>query len=377
MHRRPPGDVDHSRRPFGPPGKLAQLDDGGARGRLDDPIMRSRSRTLAGLLPAALLVIAVGACGGSGPGGTGGPAATATPAATSAGPAAIASPGAGTGALGGIDLGSILGTNLQPPPTTWTRASDPAAPFSYEVPAAWTGRLVLPWSDGSATIGTVLLAGPDPSKMGTDFSVPGVAIGISANPNGMSARAAVEAEQTFAGTCTGGEVQEATEAGANAAFRLYERCGGGGAYVVVLAIVPADGKGMIEVLFQGVEANELGYLERIVGSVRAETSQATPVPAATGTGSVSGDTYTISMDTCQNQHGQGVSAGLIRNDDSLVHAFRIVVAFSDPNGVFLNDTGWTTSDLGPGVTATWQATVPSGLPAVSVSCRITSVQVVR
>jgi hypothetical protein len=348
----------------------------GRQARPDHPAMPPRVLSVARALTGVLVVLVAGACGGPAPGGTGGPAATATPAAATGGPA-TASPGAGTGSLGGIDLGSILGTTVQPPATTWIRAGDPAAPFSFEVPAAWSGHLVVPWSDGTATIGTVLVAGPDPTKMGTDFSVPGVAIGISANPNGTSARAAVEGDPTYAGTCTASDVQEATEAGATAAFQLYEACGGGSAYAVVLAIVPAGGQGIFEVLFQGVEPEQLGYLERIVGSVRAETGPATPAPAATGTGSVSGDTYTISMDTCQNQHGQGVSAGLIRNDDSLIHAFRIVVAFSDPNGVFLNDTGWTTSDLAPGVTATWQATVPSGLPAVSVSCRITSVQVVR
>jgi hypothetical protein len=83
------------------------------------------------------------------------------------------------------------------------------------------------------------------------------------------------------------------------------------------------------------------------------------------------------LEFCQNQHGQGVAGGLIRNDDALVHSFRIVVAFSDPNGILLNDTWGTTPDVPPGVTARWQATLPSGLPNTTVSCRITGVELVN
>jgi hypothetical protein len=54
-----------------------------------------------------------------------------------------------------------------------------------------------------------------------------------------------------------------------------------------------------------------------------------------------------------------------------------VVRFFDPNGVLLNDTWGTTPDVPAGVTATWQAVVPSGLPAVSVSCQVTEVKFVN
>lgn len=340
-----------------------------------------RAPSVVRALPTALLVLALGACGGSGPTGTSAvpssaPASAATPPGGSGALPATTDPGGGTGTLGGLDVGALLGTTAQPPSTTWIRAVDAGAAFSFEVPSAWSGHLAYPWVEGGATIGTVLVAGPDPTRLGSDFSVPGVAIGLSANPSGMSARASVEADQTYAGTCTPGEVGEASDAGATVAYRLWEACGGGQSYVFLLAVVPADGNGLIAILFQGVDEPQLGYLDHIVTTLRAETVQSTPAPAPSG-GDVSGPTYTISMEYCQNQHGQGVSGGLIRNDDSLIHTYRIVVAFSDPNGVFLNDTGWTTSDLQPGVTARWQATVPSGLPAVSVSCQITRVELIR
>jgi hypothetical protein len=275
-------------------------------------------------------------------------------------------------------VSDLLGRTASAPETAWIRVRDAAAPFSYEVPAAWTGHVAYPWTEGDATIGTVLVAGPDPAKFATDFTVPGVAVGLSANPSHLSARSVVESDQTFAGPCTGGDVQEATEAGASTSYRLWTACGGGQAFVVYLAIIPADGIGLVAFIFQGASERDLGYLDRIAGSLQAELPTSTSAPAAPSGGTVSGSTYSISLEFCQNQHGQGVSGGLIRNDDpTLVHTYRIVVAFSDPNGVLLNDTWWTTSDLQPGVTARWQADVPSGLPAVSVTCRITSVEVVR
>lgn len=89
-----------------------------------------------------------------------------------------------------------------------------------------------------------------------------------------------------------------------------------------------------------------------------------------------GQPYAITMEFYENQHGQGVSGGLIRNDDTLVHSFRVVVAFSDPNGALLNDTWGTTPDVPPGVTVRWQATLPSGLPNTSVVCEITEIELV-
>lgn len=324
-----------------------------------------------------LASLAVAACGG----GPASPAPTASlgPVVTPAAATAPVSPAASS-VVGGVSISAILGVASPPASTTWRRVTDAAAPFSFEVPSEWTGHLAYPWSQGGST-GTVLIAGPDPAKLGSDFGVPGVAVALSGNVAGATARQLVEADTTFSATCTAGPVEEATEEAGTAAYRLWEACAGGQAYVLELAIVPTNGQGLVVILFQGVDASQLGYLDHIVTSIRGEATPATGAPPTAGPassgGSVSGPTYTISMDVCQNQHGQGVSGGLIRNDDGLIHSYRIVVAFSDPNGVFLNDTGWTTSDLQPGITARWQATVPSGLPAVSVSCQITRVELVR
>ena len=90
-----------------------------------------------------------------------------------------------------------------------------------------------------------------------------------------------------------------------------------------------------------------------------------------------GPVLTITMDICQNQHGQGVAEGLIRNNDSVIHAYRVVVAFSDPEGILLTTTDGLTPETPPGITARWQAVVPSGLPSVSVACQVTNVLTVR
>ena len=338
--------------------------------RRDDAAMRPTSRWHATLLATSL----VAACGGT-PGAATPPAA---PASAAAPQTATPAPAASVGGVGGLSISSILGASQTPPPSTsWIRISDPAAPFGYEVPSTWTGHAAYPWVENGQAIGTVLAAGPDPSKLATDFSVPGIALGVSANPAGMTARQVVEADTAYAGTCTPGEIEDAVESGARASFRLWERCAGGDGFLVVLAIVPADGKGLIAIIFQGTAQADLGYLDRITNSVEAAVVAATPGPAATFGGPVSGQAYTISMDFCTNQHGQGVAEGLIRNDDTLVHSYRIVVAFSDPNDVLLNDTWGRTPDVPPGTTARWQAVLPSGLPSVSVTCRITRVELVN
>lgn len=288
---------------------------------------------------------------------------------------ATAPPAASAVTSGELSIASILGGNhVAPASTTWTRVADPAAPFTYEVPSTWTIHAANPWQSGGTTIGTALAAGPDLGKLSVDFSVPGVVVGVSANAAGMTPRQALAGDD-FTSVCTATPVQDAADAGATIAYQLWQVCGGGPGILLVMVIAPADG-GLLGIVFQGTSEADLGFLDHIVRSLAATSVTSTAPPAASG-GAVSGPTYSITMEYCQNQHGQGVSGGLIRNDDALVHTYRIVVAFSDPNGVFLNDTGWTTSDLAPGVTARWQATVPSGLPAVSVSCQITRVELVR
>lgn len=281
-----------------------------------------------------------------------------------------------TDAPGVLSVSSILGERIGPPPTTsWIRVSDPGVPFTYEVPASWTSHAAYPWQLGDTTIGVVLAAGPDVSTLGADFSVPGVVVGMSANPGGRSPRDAVEAEPVPAG-CTSGGVQDASDAGVTAAFDVREGCANGTGFLLVLAIVPLDGRGLIEIVFQGTSEADLAYVDRIIASIVATdlTVPATPSPAL---GEPVGGRFSISMTICQNQHGQGVSEGLIRNDDSLTHAYRIEVWFFDVNGVLLNTTDWTTGEIPPGVTARWQAMVPSGLPAVEVRCTLEKVDLVH
>lgn len=322
---------------------------------------------------ACLAAILVAACNGTPPVSTPTP-----PTATIAVSPTPADTPAASLAGAGLSISSILGrTHTAPASTVWLRVADPAAPFTYEVPSTWTGHAAYPWVEGGQAIGTVLVAGPDPTKLSTDFSVAGIAIGLSANPSGLTAHQVVEADDSYAGTCTPGSVEDTTESGATASFRLWEACAGGTGFLLTMAIVPADGQGLVAIIFQGTTEADLGYLDHIAGSLLASTPTATQGPVATPGGPVPGQPYTISMDYCQNQHGQGIAEGLIRNDDTLVHSFRVVVAFSDLNNVLLNDTWGTTPDVPPGITAKWQAVVPSGLPAVTVSCRITGVELVN
>ena len=328
------------------------------------------------LLGIGLAALLAAGCAGS-PGATNvGNGASSPP--TTAAPTPGISPAGDLGGVGAPSIGSILGSNQTPPPnTTWIIVTDPGATFSYEVPSSWTGHAASPWEEGGQVIGSVLAAGPDPTRLATDFSIPGVAIGLSTNPRGMSAHGVVEADASYGGSCTPSEIQDTTESGATASFRLWEHCAGGNGYLLVMAIVPADGQGLIEIIFQGVTEADVGYLNHIVASVAATGAIASPGPGFTPGGPVPGQPYTISIDTCQNQHGQGIAEGYIRNDDSRHHAFRVIVAFSDSNGVLLNDTGGTTPDVPPGITARWQAVVASGLPSVTVSCRITGIELVN
>jgi hypothetical protein len=350
---------------------MAHFDDVVSRPPRDASTM-IRSLSVLRVAALALFVAACGAAPASTPGAT-----AASPTATPA-PASLAPTTAPATSGPTFDVGSLLGgTVTEPAGTTWTRIADPGAPFTYEVPSAWTTHAAYPWQDGGATLGTVLAAGPDLAKFSTDFTVPAVAIGLSGNPVGRTVRQVVEADASVGGACTAGTVQDASESGVKAAYQLWEGCGGGTGFLLVMAIAPAEATGLIAIILQGSAEADIGYLPHILGSIAAATVDATPGPGPSGVPPATGPTYTISMNLCQNQHGQGVAEGLIRNEDGLVHTYRIVVAFSDANDVFLNDTSWTTSDLPPAITARWQAMVPSGLPAVSVVCRITAVEVIR
>ena len=350
---------------------LAQPDDVAAPPRANDGVMNRVARFV--MVPVAFMALA--ACSGAGSVAS---ESTVTESATttaSAGPVSTREAIASSGSNGGLRISSLLGAPAEvSPSTTWTRITDTASPFTYDVPSTWTVHAANPWQQGGSTIGSALAAGPDLSKLSRDFSVPGVVIGVSGAP-GLTPRQALAGDD-FSSVCAPAEIQDVSEASATAAYQLWESCGGGTGLMLVMVIAPTGQPGLIGIVFQGTAPADLAFLDHIVGSIAPAATPAPSVPPPT-VGPVSGPTYTISMDTCQNQHGQGVAAGLIRNDDALVHTYRIVVAFSDPNGTFLNDTDWKTSDLQPGVTATWQAMVPSGLPAVSVSCKVTAVELIR
>ena len=321
----------------------------------------------------AVVIVAAGCAAGGAPSA---PPATAAPTPKPTTNATLAPTSAPTdGPAGGMEVDKLLGSVQEPPGTTWARVSDPGATFSFEVPTTWNQHLTVPWEEGGTSIGTLIAAGPDPSKLGSDLSVPGVGIGVASDPGGRTPRQVVEGEQSYASACTANPIEDGNDGGVAVSAQRWTSCAGGGnAFVASLA--PADGSGLIGIVFQGTSDAELGYLPHILGSLQANATAATPAPAPStdGGGQVSGDGYTIKMDYCQNQHGQGVSGGLIRNDTSLVHSYRIVVAFYDPNGVLLNDTWGTTPNVPAGVTAEWQAVVPSGLPNTEVKCQITGVE---
>jgi hypothetical protein len=226
---------------------------------------------------AALLVVTAACSGGGGPSSAPASAALRTEA-----PATLA-PSPGT--AGGLSVSSLLGlTPGEPQGTRWIQVIDAGAPFTFQVPSSWTGHVASPWREGASEIGTVLAAGPDPTKLATDFSVPGVAIGVSANESGRTAHQVVEADTAYVGTCTPSAIEDAVEAGISASFRVWESCAGGSAYLLIMAIVPAGGDGLIAIAFQGVTEGDLGYLEHIVGSLQATGAAASPGPTPTDRG---------------------------------------------------------------------------------------------
>jgi hypothetical protein len=256
-----------------------------------------------------------------------------------------------------------------PSDTAWVRVSDPAVPFSFEVPTTWGNAAAYPWNEGDTTVGALLAAGPDPTKIGTDFSVPGIVIGLSANPGGAAPMALVEADD-YSGVCTATPAEDASDATVTAAFRTWERCGADGAgFLLVIGLVPVDSAALVAVVLQGSRAEDAGYLEHILGSLAVEGGDpaATPVPAGD-------EPFSISLDLCQNQHGAGVADGVIRNEDSRPHVFLIEIWFTDPAGVLLSTGSWTTAGLAPGQAQQYDVQV-TGIGGGDLVCRVNDVHV--
>jgi hypothetical protein len=281
-----------------------------------------------------------------------------------------------------LSIGDITGQALPTPPpdTVWVRVADPSAPVTYEVPSTYGYSAVFPWQENGTEMGVLLAAGANPSQIGTDFSAPGVLIGASANPIGMTPMTLVT-EDDYSDRCTATAAQAGAEPNVTSAFRTWESCGASRTgYLMLLGIVPQDGRGLIGIVLQGASDADLAYVQHIVESLKATGGTGeTPAPGATpqpvGT-PASGQPYTITMDICQNQHGQGIAEGELTNSDSVPHTYRILVEFWQQGAnTKLNDTRSFAYNLDPGVTQRWQAVVPSGLPSVDVECRVKAVEV--
>ncbi len=340
------------------------------------------------ILPALVVAISdvLAACSGGGPVSTpvaavatGAPAA-ATAAAPATDPFATDAPA--SDAIG-LTIGWILGDALPaaPPGTTWTRITDDAGTFSFEVPSTWTEQATLPWEEAGARIGTVVVAGPAVAGVGSDFTVPGVAVGIAANAPGSTPRSVVESDD-FTGSCTGDPVEEASEAGYMSAFKGWSGCGGNtDAFVLAIAISPAGSTGLIAVVFQGVGQADLGYLEHIMGSIEASGIPPTgpvasePAPASSAAPPGNSQAFTITIDECFLQTGSVGSIGVIRNTDSTSHAYRIRVRFVDEAGIVYAEAEQETPALAPGEAYRFGTPFQDAHGVTGTTCTVVDVQV--
>jgi hypothetical protein len=339
-----------------------------------------RPQTLrSGAAIATLLGLLVGACGGgpaasapasAAPTGAAGPPATSAPTTP---PAATAPPLAPSG--GGI-LSGIVGSPPPPSGITWSRVADDAGSFSFEVPSAWGQARTVAWEENGSRIGTIVVAAPSLDAFGSDFSKPGVAVGVAANAGGLTLRASVESND-FSGACTATPTEESTEGGYGAAFRLWTGCGGlEESFVAVIAVAATDGTGLIAAILQGTSEAELGYLVPIVDSLQAAgVAPGLPTATPTAPGGV-GPGYTVTIDECLLQIGDAIAIGRVRNGDTTGHAYRIAVRFSDEAGVLVGEDHRETPALTPGQAyryqARWQAQ-----GATAVTCVVSEVVVIE
>jgi hypothetical protein len=337
---------------------------------------RARRRARPAVAWSAALAIAAAGCSAAPAAQTANPTSPGSPAGTAA--ATVAGTAAANPAT--VSIGSIIGTTppTPPPTTTWVRVSDPGVPFTFEVPSTWGKYVARQWVEGGTAVGWLLAAGPDPSKIGGDFTVPGIVIGISGAP-GQTPQALVAGDDYSSVCKTSSPAADASDPAVKAAYRTWEQCGtGANGFLLVIGIVPVGGAGLVGIVLQGASEADLAYLQHMLGSLAAATPTATQPPAAATQGPATGALFAITMDICQNQHGQGVAEGTFRNTDTVSHVFRVEVWFFDPNGAFLNNSAWKSPiDLPPGLATRWQAVVPSGLPGVPVTCQVKDVQIIR
>ena len=285
---------------------------------------------------------------------SGGPAVTTVPttAPTAAPPVATAT-AAPLGGATGPSLQTILGSAppAVPSGTTWTRIGADNGAFTFEVPSTWTAQQTVPWAeaDGSSS-GAIVVAGTNVNGMGSDFSAPGVAIGVTANPTGRSAIDIV-ATTDYSATCTGEPAGTESGTGYSAAYRVWTACGGrADAFLLVVVVNPAGTKALFVVIFQGAAQADLGYVEYIIGSVQAGsgTPGATTAPPAATTPPVNAQGWTVNMEECLLQIGDAIAIGTVTNTDTRDHAYRVVVRFTTPQNLLIGESDWDTPALAPG-----------------------------
>lgn len=336
--------------------------------------MSRNSRRPGHRAPAALGILVAlfaGACGST-PGPTQ-PPATASPVAatpTIAAPSDAPAPSSATG----LSVGSIIGGPVPtlPPGITWSTVVDATAPFTFEVPASWAEHQAYPWTNGDAVVGTLVAAGPTVSKIGTDFSVPGVVVGLSAVASGTSPRAIVEGDD-YSSACTAEPIEEEADATYAAAFRTWSSCGDNpDGFLLVIAIAPQPGPGLIVAVLQGTGAGDLAYLERILGSLRAaEVGTVTPGPDATA---AAGQLFTVTVDECTLQMGDVFAIGIIRNDDSRSHSYLIHMRFADDGEIVFGEVDRDTPALRPGESYRYQTPHTLAQGVAGATCTIMNVE---
>lgn len=281
-----------------------------------------------------------------------------TPAPTTA---PTVAPATSAPAVTGPSLQSITGAAppAVPAGTTWIRIGDDAGAFTFEVPSTWTQHQTVPWAeeDGSSS-GSIVVAGPEIGGLGSDFSQPGVAIGVSSNPTGRTARQVVDADN-YATVCTGTPAEEENGDGYTAAYRFWSPCGGRDeAFLIVVVIAPAGTQALFAVIFQGSSAADLGYVEHVMGSL--QTGGGTPTPTAAATtpaattppGNAQG--WTASVTECLSQINDAIAVGIITNVDTRSHGYRVYVRFLDPTGLLIGEDYWNTPTLDPGQSYEWE-----------------------
>jgi len=241
-----------------------------------------------------------------------------------------------------------------PAGTSWVRIENDSGAFGVEVPTTWTQHQTVPWAEADGTSsGSILVAGPDTSALGADFTKPGVAIGITANPGRRTPRQVVDGDD-YSSFCTGTPSADETGPGYAASYRLWSACGGrADAFVIVVVIAPTGSSALLAAIFQGSDQADLGYVEHMLGSIA--TGSGGPVATAAPTtppGNSQG--WTATVDECLLQIGDAIAIGRITNVDTRSHGYRVIIRFTDPQNLLIGEDYADTPAIDPGQTYRYQ-----------------------